>query len=581
MNKSILLSAMLAMFSTSVFADQDQVRIIVKPISNVNLNTSEFKPLSAGYFIRSVDAANAKQMVEYLEQQQLFESVELDSNIFTSTKKPTPVKAIQSVNAMSQVNGDEVLVDEYYQNQLQQVWRAPDDTIKHRGANDIESIYGKTELNEVVRVGVVDSFFVETPDLKFTDGYNFVEGYRGPDFLLPKEEQIKECGYGHGTAVTSLIGAQADGFGIRGIAPNVQLIGANVAKCDVNNGSIQVVDSSDAIRWLAGGDVTGVPKISTPVDIINLSFGSTGLCTGYRADAVKFAIEQGVILIAGSGNENTTDGKFSPANCEGVLAVGANTLGGFKDVFANSGDSIELTARGSKIVSTSSVDLDMDGEFDILEWEGTSFATPIVTGVVALLKQENPDLSNQEVQAILGLSSGRHSKLSEYPNQSEHAINRYSCDNGACGYGILNASKAVQIARSHKNNIAFKLKHSMSGECNIGFYIDALGGKDKVCNSYLLDISDGENRDINNVITELYSFPKGSEPLVSNSVLITESVGIDIKLSEAIDPTQDYGFRMCELEPSFGYLEPSTKRCWSNDLIKLNTNDLKKPQICN
>ncbi|MGR2849201.1 S8 family serine peptidase [Vibrio vulnificus] len=484
-----------------------------------------------------------------------------------------PKASISSLKSVS------IVPDEYYSAQYENIWRSQD--VNFSGANGIAGIYDSIKPISNVRIGIVDSQFVETPDLTFSEGYSFIAGHDSPNYLVPSEHQVTSCGYGHGTAVASLIGAKSDDYGIRGIVKGAELIAANIARCDVNSGAMVQDDAARAIRWLAGDATITGSKISAPVDVINLSIALNDSCHGELKDAIDFALGEGITVVAGAANDNKDAEFYAPGNCVGVITVGGNTIDGFKSWFSNYGALIEITARADRVVSASSVDENDDGQFDIREWQGTSFATPLVTGVVALLKQENPGLTPSEISMLLGVSAGKFTPHLEFSDKDSELYPKSSCDNGVCGYGILNAAKAVAVAREYAKSTAFKLEHGLERECDIGFYINAVGDKATVCELYELNVAKGNNTDIKNSFIEVYSYSNGA-PNVQHATLVSESTGLSTLLKTQIQSGLNYGYRLCEtvLEYQNHYEPVRVKKCVTETLIPISSDQIRVPIGC-
>lgn len=275
-------------------------------------------------------------------------------------------------------------------------WQAP-----RTGLEGVQNILAAYQTSgDVVRlkVGVVDSGFYSVPDLIYHSGYNFVsagvsgsEPGPGPAFL--EDDNHSLCDDPHGTAVAAIIGAEGNnGLGITGILA-ADVVAARSLSC----GSGFLADTALAIRWLAGDDsVTrdGIPMIEEPVDLINLSLGSEGSCPFYLKEAIDYANRQGIPVIAAAGNEADDAALYSPASCAGVIVVGAVESDGSPAWFTNTGQAVDLATMGFLVTS-----LNQQGE--ISQWAGTSFATPLATGIAGLLKQTEPRLDPPQIKSLL------------------------------------------------------------------------------------------------------------------------------------------------------------------------------------
>jgi len=105
--------------------------------------------------------------------------------------------------------------------------------------------------------------------------------------------------------------------------------------------------------------------------------------------AIDYAYRQGCVLVAAAGNNNTDDLVF-PASYEQVIAVSAIDQNDLKAEFSNFGGYVDFCAPGVNIASTGN-----DGNWYM--GNGTSFAAPFVSGLIALMLSEYPELTQDEV----------------------------------------------------------------------------------------------------------------------------------------------------------------------------------------
>jgi thermitase len=133
-------------------------------------------------------------------------------------------------------------------------------------------------------------------------------------------------------------------------------------------------------------------------DVISLSLGGPSSDSRQRAyqKAVEYANRKGAIVIVAAGNSNRNAKGFSPANAPGVISVSAvDTLLG-RASFSNFVQEIEMAvaAPGVKIFST------FPGS-QYQTFNGTSMATPYVSGLSGLMKSINPALTTKDIWKIL------------------------------------------------------------------------------------------------------------------------------------------------------------------------------------
>lgn len=198
--------------------------------------------------------------------------------------------------------------------------------------------------------------------------------------------------HGHGTHVAGIIAAQADNAkGVAGVAPGCQLIIVDVFRRD------------DLGEWLAltSDNIKGVNyAVSQGANIINMSLG------GYDNDvlfeeAIDSAVESGVVCIGAAGNDgNDIDNPelatkpHYPADYDSCISVISTDQNDVKSDFSNYGPQKDISAPGEVIGSTFT-----GNQYG--EMSGTSMATPVVSGVAALILSINPQLTVDEVKNIL------------------------------------------------------------------------------------------------------------------------------------------------------------------------------------
>jgi serine protease len=150
----------------------------------------------------------------------------------------------------------------------------------------------------------------------------------------------------HGTRVSGIVGARTDnGLGVAGETWRTWILPVRVlGKCGGFDSDILA-----AMRWAGGLSVGGTTANPYPAQIINLSLGSSSACPATYRDVVSELRDRGVLVVASAGNDGSVVG--APANCPGVLAVGAIRHVGTKVGFSNLGPQVALSAPGGNCVN--------------------------------------------------------------------------------------------------------------------------------------------------------------------------------------------------------------------------------------
>ncbi len=280
--------------------------------------------------------------------------------------------------------GDQIYFDRFF---IQEAW----DVVKGESGNVVVAVidggtdwtHEDMQANLWVSPGEIADNGLDDDGNGFEDdtrGWNFGNNSNDPKGLtnMPSNAQ-------HGTQTAGLIGAQTNnGTGIAGTSWNATYLPINITCNDLIDGQESLCYSLEAYEYALLADV----------DIINASFGSP-----FRSDVVQDMIttlhENGTLVIAAAGNDNRNNNDLSPyypASYNHVLSVGATSRNGDGlTSFTHVGVSVDVFAPGTAILSTSPFN-------GYLTNTGTSFSAPIVAGVAALVKTQNPTWGPDQVR---------------------------------------------------------------------------------------------------------------------------------------------------------------------------------------
>ncbi|HLS88501.1 MAG TPA: S8 family serine peptidase, partial [Sphingobacteriaceae bacterium] len=275
------------------------------------------------------------------------------------------------------------------------------------------ALYEKSDKkrDDPVIVAVIDSGVdVNHPDLQ-----NRVTNYGvqiiGGEISTKREDYSLDLS-GHGTHVAGIIAAETNNdIDIAGVAGEANVKILPVKTFSLTTGTL--FDIAAGIRW----------AVDNGADVLNLSFGSLML-TQTQADAIQYAIDNGVIVVAAAGNNRSRVDRVYPAAYPGVITVAAIEDDGAIGSFSNYGPQIDLAAPGVNILST----IPSGGYAD---HTGTSMATPFVAGAAALLLAADKTLTPQAV----------------YQRLIDHAVDLGPAGHDPdFGYGLLNVEVALRDA---------------------------------------------------------------------------------------------------------------------------------------
>ncbi len=237
-----------------------------------------------------------------------------------------------------------------------------------------------------VTVGIIDSGISDHQDIPMQQ----IIAYR--NIADPENGDITDT-FGHGTGVAGLICGQGEiGSGACGVAPDVNLV---IAKC-IEQEQTKMSDVIAAIAYC----------VAQGCDVMNLSLGTEAAVDPAHPvllsmqKAVDAAVDAGCILVAAAGNNgsdlNEEDFISYPAGLKNVIGVGSLQSGMLHASNSQKNNSVFLSAPGINVWIADSF-----SQNGYMLGSGTSYAAPIVSGLVALIKQIYPDAGVEQVQEIL------------------------------------------------------------------------------------------------------------------------------------------------------------------------------------
>jgi serine protease len=348
-------------------------------------------------------------------------------------------------------------------------------------ALNMSSTWAITTGTSNITIAVLDTGVLRThPDLqamgsRLLQGYDFVEDVDNandgngrdadasdPGDWVTSAEAISPAFAGceradsswHGSFIIGQIGAASNNSaGIAGLNWNVNVLPVRVSgKC----GAL-VTDILDAMRWAAGLPVVGVPNNANPAKVINLSFGGDRACTASYQTVIDELASQGTLVVVAAGNGSGSESRQlkRPADCKGVMAVGAVQRDGAKTAYSYVGSTMALMASGGHnspaststlLLSTDNASLTVPAAHTYDYKAGTSFSAPLAVGVASLMLGVNPNLSPDALIARMKSSALPHASPVGYASCSANNTVACLCNNALCGAGLLNPLGAVQEA---------------------------------------------------------------------------------------------------------------------------------------
>ncbi|MCY3630595.1 MAG: S8 family serine peptidase [Bacteroidota bacterium] len=201
-------------------------------------------------------------------------------------------------------------------------------------------------------------------------------------------EGVEDDAHGHGTHCAGLAGAVANnGLGVASLNWEGRFIDVLGFRALSENGQGSIEQIAQAI----------IDATKAQTDIISMSLGSKSEAQPrVLVNAVEYALDRGVIIAASAGNANEDAIDHFPSNIEGVIAVAAVDQDLTRAEFSNMVGNLSrpLAAPGVDLYSSF-----LDGQYKPMS--GTSMATPVVAGLMGVMRSMNPELTSEEAYTIL------------------------------------------------------------------------------------------------------------------------------------------------------------------------------------
>ena len=317
------------------------------------------------------------------------------------------------------------------------------------GATGAAAAWSRGFTGAGIKIGVIDDGIVASSDPAYAeiagriDMANSIDALTLPGASFYRDQLSSDLT--HGAELSSLIAGNLDGQKTVGVAHGATII---AVRADNGGGTFSDIDLANALNY----------AVSKGVKVVNFSLGSSGATSTPLRNAIANATANGVIIVASAGNSGPS---ATDPNYPGVLAAdasvsrgliiiagGVNGDGTFNDRsnFAGSAKDFYLTAPGWEIVvpdfgapgplagfQRCYPDLASSGSCasNMVVIQGTSYASPLTAGAVALLLQAFPGMTPAQIVQLI---------LNSTDDQAEPGVDVVT------GHGRLNLVKAFQPA---------------------------------------------------------------------------------------------------------------------------------------
>ena len=198
-------------------------------------------------------------------------------------------------------------------------------------------------------------------------------------FDVIENDEVTKDSFDHGTSVAAIIGGERINNEIQGINQHSILYDVQVLN---ENGLGDISTVVDGIEWC----------IKEKVDVINISFGFEKNYPELEG-VIHKALDEGIIIVAASGNTLGLNVEY-PAKYQGVISVASINKDSKRSSVSAKGK-IDYAAPGEDVLS-----INNQGQIGL--WKGTSFAAPMLTGVISvLMSQSDEDITYKNIHNFL------------------------------------------------------------------------------------------------------------------------------------------------------------------------------------
>ena len=329
---------------------------------------------------------------------------------------------------------------------------------------NVEEVWDDNNLGAGINVAVVD----DGMDYAHEDLSANVITDRNHDYDTDDQNggDIYEYLKNHGTAVAGLIAAQDNDLGVRGVAPQAKIYGYNLlvdsTAANEANAATRDLDTT-AVSNNSWGPDDG-PGLDAPDKTWEMAI-TNGVTNGFAGKGIFYVWAAG-----NGGGENPSERDNSNfdgyANYYGVTAVCAVNDEGQRSAYSEKGANLWVCAPSDDshlsytftIVDSQGITTTDQDDFYRNTFGDTSAATPIVSGVAALIRKANPALSWRDVKLILAASARQND--ADNTGWTEDGALQYNSDpndpesyhfNHAYGFGVVDAKAAVDLADGWTN----------------------------------------------------------------------------------------------------------------------------------
>ncbi len=334
-----------------------------------------------------------------------------------------------------------------------------------RGARqdiNVEEVWDAGTLGAGINVAVVDyGMHYEHEDLSENVNTSFNYNY------IDQTTDIYDSYDDHGTAVAGLIAARDNNLGMRGVAPRATIYGYNVL-LDLNDMTAADAMSRNATSTAISNNSWGKPDSPGPKSVGSFWEAAVrdGVTDGYGGKGIFY------VWAGGNGDRRGDYSNLDEYNSYyAVTSVCAVNHADVRTAYSEEGSNLWVCApSGDRTRNMPGIATTDNGSRYMGDFGGTSAATPIVSGVAALVREANGALTWRDVKLILAASARKNDAANPGWEQGApkygSTTERYNF-NHEYGFGMVDAKAAVDLAKSWNNLPALREISAESGDIDL------------------------------------------------------------------------------------------------------------------
>jgi len=297
-----------------------------------------------------------------------------------------------------------------------------------------------------VRIGIIDDGF----DLDHAELRTAFDTDLDYDFRAEDDDPSAEPGDIHGTAVSGILAAAVNDSGIVGIAPEAHLVGLRVSFAADSTPAM----FERALAELVHVDIANNSWAYRTAFVDNFAMPYMQLMRAAIDDAVthgRNGLGTNIVFAAANWRDSGDNTNLhSLRNASAIITVAGLDAEGKVLSYSTPGATLLVSAPGQAILTTDRTGAAGYDPSDYISLSGTSFAAPMVSGVIALMLDANPALGYRDVQEILAYSARKlDGSISRWQTNGAQTLNgsglHFSHD---YGFGLVDAHAAVRLAES-------------------------------------------------------------------------------------------------------------------------------------